>query len=149
LIWRIDFLGADEFARLRDQLKLASSTPVIKIESNVLPTAKPLKLYLAIEDPKTAESLVEWVETWNKKDGVKYGSIQIVSDMSEADVLLARYRGSNLIVEIMPTATAFLAVPRGAGLEVIWRQAFVLNSDRHSSPIIEKEIEKRMKARKK
>jgi hypothetical protein len=149
LISRIDFLGKDEFVRLREQLNVSSSISVTLAELKGFPSANPLKIYLAIEDPKVSESLVEWISEWNKDNGAKYGTLEIVSDISKADVYLARYRGSNLIVQIMPTATVFLVVPKNDGLEVIWRQALAINPDKVSSPTIEKEIEKRMKARKK
>lgn len=149
LISRIDFLGKDEFALLREQLKIAPSFPVALAESNTLPTGNPLKVYIAVEDPKITDSLVEWVKKWNKENGVKYGSIDIVSDMSKADVLLASYPGSNLILQVMPGATVFLVVPRSNGLAVIWRQAIFVDQNHRSSPVIEKEIERRMKTRSK
>jgi hypothetical protein len=148
LITRIDFPGVDEFSRLREQLNIPPSVPVEKAESKALPAGNPLKMFLAIENRQITDSFVAWVEKWNKDKGLKYGSIQIVSDMSAADVFLVRYRGSNLIVEIIQTATVFLVVPNGNGLNVIWKQAVATDPDQSSSPFIEKEIEKRMKARK-
>ena len=149
LISRIDFLGKDEFALLREQLKIAPSFPVVMAESNTLPAGNPLKVYLAVEDSESTDSLVERVNKWNKENGVKYGSIEIVSDVSKADVLLASYPGTNLILQVMPGATVFLVVPNGNGLAVIWRQAIFVDQNHRASPVIEKEIEKRMKARSK
>jgi len=149
LIWRVDFLGKDEFTRLREQINVSPAVSVTLAESKDLPAGNPLKLYLAIEDPGISESLVGWVKKWNRDFGAEYGSIEVVSDISKADVYLARYGGSTLIAEIMPTATVFLVLPKSDGLEVIWKQAVVINPDQYSSPLIEKEIEKRMKARKK
>lgn len=149
LISRIDFLGKDDFARLREQLNISPSISVTLAESKDFPAGNPLKIYLAVEDPKVSASLVEWISKWNKDNGIKYGTLEVVSDIAKADVYLARYRGSKLIVEIMPTATVFLVVPKNDGLEVIWRQAVAIDPDKGASPIIEKEIEKRMKARRK
>lgn len=148
-ISRIDFLGKDEFALLREQLNLAPSVPVAMAESKTLPTGNPLKMYLAIEDPKTIDSLVEWVKEWNTENGAKYGSIDIVSDSLRADVFLASYPGTNLILQVMPGATVFLVVPRSNGMDVIWRQAVFVDSNHRVSPVIEREIERRMKARSK
>lgn len=149
LISRIDFLGKDEYARLREQLNLSASVPVTLVESKELPASSPLKIYLAIEDQRISESFIEWVNEWNKDNGAKHGSLEVVSNLADANVYLVRYSGSKLLVDIVPTATAFLAVPKNDGLEVIWKQAFVINSDQVTSPAIEKEIEKRMKARRK
>ena len=149
IISRIDFLGKDEFARLREQLNVPPSISVTLVESKDLPAGNPLKVYLAIEDPKVSESFVEWVNKWNKEDGAKYGTLEVISDMTKADIYLARYRGSHLIVEIVPTATIFLVAPKVAGLEVLWKQAVIINPDQGSSRFIEKEIERRMKARRK
>jgi hypothetical protein len=149
LISRIDFLGKDDFARLREQLNVQPSTSVTLAESKDLPAGNPLKIYMAVEDPKVSESLIEWIGKWNKDNGAKYGTLEVVSNMAKADVYLARYRGSKLIVEIMPTATIFLVVPKNDRLEVIWRQAVAIDPEQGSSPIIEKEFEKRMKARRK
>lgn len=147
LIWRIDFVGKDDFARLREQLKVSPSIPVVLAESKDLPPGNPLNLYLAIEDEAVSQSIVEWVQKWNRDSGAKYGSIEVVSDLTKADVYLARYRGSRSLIEIFRTATIFLVVPKGDGLEVLWTQVVAIDPDQGFSPAIEKEVEKRMKAR--
>jgi len=149
LISRVDFLGRDEHARLREQLNVAPSISVTLAETKDLPADNPLKLYLAIEDSRVSDSIAEWVKRWNRNAGAKYGSIEVVSDITKADAYLARYRGSNLIVEIMSTATVFLVIPKDDALQVIWKQAVAIDPDQGSSPLIEKELERRMKARKK
>lgn len=149
IISRIDFLGRDEFTRLREQLNVSPSISVTLAVSKDFPVGNPLRIHLAIEDPLLSESLVAWMSKWNKDNGAKHGTLEVVSDMARADVYLAIYKGSNLILEVMPTETVFFVVPKKDGLEVIWRQAVIINTDKVSRPIIEKEIEKRMKARKK
>lgn len=149
LISRIDFIGKDDFTRLREQLNVSPSVSVTLAESKDFPAGNPLKIYLAIEDSKVSESLVDWVSKWNKDNSIKYGTLEVVSEMAKADVYVARYRGSRAIVEIMPTVTVFLVVPKNTDLEVIWRQVLAINPDQDSSTAIEKEIEKRMKGRKK
>ena len=146
-ISRIDFLGNDEFARLRAQLGVTSNTTVVSNAGRGLPATTPLKLYLAVDDPLVAQSLAAWVDNWNKTSGGKYGSITVASDLTSADVYLARYRGSNLVVDIVPTATVFLVLPDAQGLTVVWRQAVVIDPKQPASPLIEKELEKRMKTR--
>ena len=149
LIFSIDVVGKDEFTRLRAQLKMSPSMQVILSESKDLPRGNPLKLYLAIDDDQVSKSIDKWVQQWNRSDGAKYGWIELVSDMAEADVYLARHRGSRAIVEVMPTATVYLVIPKSDGLEVVWRQAMVIDPDQGFSPLTQKEFAKRMKARSK
>lgn len=147
LVSRIDFIGKDDFARLREQLSVSPSIPIVLAESKNLPAGNPLKLYLAIEDKDVTVSIIKWVDKWNSDAGAKFGSIEVVSEMTKADVYLARYRGTRAVAEIMPSATIFLVVPKGDALEVVWRQAVFIDPSRGSSPFIEEEVEKRLKAR--
>lgn len=120
------------------------------VESNAgrgFPATTPLKLYLAVDDPLVVQSLAAWVDNWNKTGGGKYGSITVASDLTTADVYLVRYKGSNLVVDIVPTATVFLVLPDAQRLTVVWRQVVAIDPKQPASPLIEKELEKRMKTR--
>lgn len=159
-ISRIDFLGKDEFSRLRSALNLDQSTPVALSATSALSTSNPLKMYLAIEDERTRDTFVDWVGKWNKDQAEKYGALEIVSSLAEADASLVVVNGAeNLLmtpyligaderVHSFPPITVFLVTKKDNGLEVLWREVFLTKPD--SEPKkgrIEQGIEKRIKAR--
>ena len=162
-ISRIDFMGKDEFSRLRMALNLEESTLVAALsEKTALSTSKPLKLYLAIEIERVKDRFVNWVRQWNKYQAAKYGVLEIVSSVAEADASLVVLKGSEhsllpigpLIVgadgELHATTliTVFLVSKKNNGLDVLWKQILLTNPDSESEKgRIEREIEKRMKAR--
>jgi len=163
-IYRVNFLGIDEYTRLRDALNLEPSIPVILAESSNLPTINPLKIYLAIVPPYVKDSVVEWVNRWNKKEAAKYGSIELFSDPAGADIALVVYWGQDETVVFAPIldydqrgnvlnpffpATAHVVAKEADGLKVLW-QRFVFLSPKNLgnyNGLLEREIEKRMKAR--
>ena len=163
-IYRVDFLGKDEYTRLREALKLEPSIPVILAESNKLPTTNPLKFYLAVEQPHIKGRLVQWVSHWNKEQAAKYGSLELVSDPGSSDISLVVYWGRDETVLPLPImihdqrddrtldlfpATAHLVTKESEGLKVLWQKFMVLSREKlgGSAVLIEKEIEKRIKAR--
>lgn len=163
-IYRVDFLGKDEYTRLREALKLEPSIPVILAESSKLPTTNPLKIYLAIEQPHVKDSLVKWVRRWNKEQAAKYGSIELVSDPAQSDISLVIYWGADETIMLLPVmiydersgrtsdffpATAYVVTKEAGGLKVRWQKLLLLSTEKSEGPTgqIEKEIEKRMKAR--
>ena len=82
----------DELARLRARLNLPVSTSVIEFCSTKLSTATQLKIYIATHrDGKAYDYFTKWVDKWNEGAGKKHGMLQIVSGISQADVVLARY----------------------------------------------------------
>ncbi|HEX8491526.1 MAG TPA: hypothetical protein VF658_01675 [Pyrinomonadaceae bacterium] len=168
-IYRVDFLGKDEYTKLREALNLEPSIPVIVANSRKLPTINPLKLYLSIEEPHIKDSLVEWVSEWNKEQAAKYGSLEIVPDPAQSDISLVVYWGADEMVaglplefidrsgrrrELLP-ATAHLTTKEGEGLEIIWQKLTWLSPEKikksessvRSTVGIEKEMEKRLKSR--
>ena len=161
-ISRIDFPGKDEFSRLRAALNLEPSTPVVLNEASSLSRSKPLKMYLVIEDDRIKRRFVEWVSKWNNQEAAKYGALEIVLSLSEADVSLAVLKrtdalittllwvGADEKVHQMPTMAVFLVSRKNNGLEVLWKQILATNPESQSEKgQIEREIEKRMKARSK
>jgi hypothetical protein len=56
------------------------------VQSDKLPAANPLKLYVAIFEPYIKERLIKWVAQWNKEQGDKFGNIVIVADLAQSDV---------------------------------------------------------------
>jgi hypothetical protein len=162
VISRIDFLGSDEFARLREQLNVSPSMPVTFSETTGFPSGGPLKICLAIEDLKVSESFADWLSSWNKGQAQKYGSLEIISGVAQADFCLVIYRGLDTAPVQLPIefydpsgtlhrgsyATAYIVAREGQGLKVLSKQRIIITDRSESSiDLIEKEIEKRMKAR--
>jgi hypothetical protein len=155
------FLGRDDFDRLRVRLHLAPSASVAAEESGQLPAANPLKIYVTLDPPRTKDEFVKWASRWNKEDAGKYGQIEIVSDAAQADVSLVVY---NTVMELseplpfsegnvvaLPSALAFLVVPRAGGVSVLWRYTPLFSGPRSTvlTERVEKEIERLLKARSK
>lgn len=83
----------EEFTILRDHLNLPASTPIKFTRSSALTSDFPIKTYIATGlDKDVHKNFVRWIEEWNAKDGKEYGSIEIVPELSQADVILTRCR---------------------------------------------------------
>ena len=125
-------------------------------------------MYLAVDLPHIKYRFGEWVIKWNKKHAVKYGFLEIVQDLAQADAALVVYRGSDTLNIALPLdlydsagnsysatiskATAYLVIKGDGGLKVLWSKVMLVATTEESEgskPLIEKEIEKRMKARSK
>src|SRR5690242_9245730 len=89
----ITFLGRDDYTSLREALGVAPSLSVTLAPSTTLPAANPLKLYVAIQEPSVKQQLINWARRWNKEQGAKYGSVEIVSHLDQSDVAAAFFWG--------------------------------------------------------
>ncbi len=162
-IHRLDFLGADEYTILRDRLALSPFVPVVLAESARMPAAHPLKIYVSIEQPHVKERFVNWVSNWNKEQAAKYGPLEIVPQREQSDISLVVFWGSDETVVLFPLqlydrsgnthnlfqAIAYLTTHDDEGLKVLWLKRLMMSKDKPAAPEgqIEKEIEKRLKAR--
>jgi hypothetical protein len=157
LINRVDFLGRDDFTRLREMLKLPPSIPVSVVESGKLPEKKPLKLYMALEQPDLAAALMHWAYLWDKENAAKHGGLEIVEDRAQADVSLVSIWGSgddpllNISLFGASAATFYLATNDDNGVQVLWQhRRFISNeAPEFAAKSIGKELEKKLKARSK
>lgn len=117
----------DEFAGLRSHLKVPESTSVTVSKSPALPDSSPLKVYLALGlDMKASAVFAEKIGEWNKKDGAKHGMVKIVSSMSQADLIFARYALQKTVTTGSPDKTtvpafSYIIARTPQGLEIIWR----------------------------
>lgn len=160
-VFAVLFPGRDDFDRLRVRLRLAPSTQVTAEESARLPAANSLKIYLALDPPRTKDDFVKWAGRWNTEDAGKYGSVEIVPDAAQADVSLVVY---NTVVELseplssprgdlvaLPSAAAFLVAPEAGGVRVLWRYTPLFSGPRSTglTERVEREFERLMKARSK
>jgi hypothetical protein len=168
-ISRIDYLGKDEYARLRNQLNLDPSVAFARAEIYELPATSPLKVYLAIAYKNVHEYFVESINEWNQKNGNSYGKLEVVSDLKQADISVVIAREADTMVVVLPAgpvdgtrnsknawyqATSYLVVKDSAGgLKVLWTRIghVLMYSDSDASPrsfeVVMAELGKRMKAR--
>ncbi len=162
-IHRIEFLGRDQYTILREALNLPPSIPVTLAETERLPVVDPLRLYVAIAEPYIQERLVKWVGQWNKEQGEKYGEIVVVADLAQAHVAAVFFWGFDESLALLPImmydrsgdehdifqATVQLVSKTDDGLKVLWLKQ-TMESRRKiegAQGQIERELEKRMKAR--
>lgn len=84
--------SGDEIARLSERLNVPASTLIVNSNAARLPAGASLKIYLAAEQDKTAYArFLKWTDKWNRNEGARHGSLHIVSDLSQADIVLARF----------------------------------------------------------
>jgi len=169
-IHRLDFLGKDEYDRLRNQLNIDPTTPVAQAEKDELPAKSPLKIYLAAAYRDSQARFVESIDKWNRKNGDSYGKLELIPDLNQADILIVVARGADSMVAALPTslmyvngnsvdggsisqATSYLVVKDSGSLKVLWKGvAPVVTSSSSDSSVrtnesVMAELEKRMKAR--
>jgi hypothetical protein len=163
IINRIDFLGRDEYTKLREILDLPPSFPTIRLESAKLPASDPLKIHLSIAEPQIEKRFLRWVKQWNAYDGRKYGRVEVVSDRAQADISAVFFWGTDEMFDFvsfpmgfqgydlheMSPGTAQLVTKVAEGLKVLWL-SLVLETPESAEELqglMEKELEKRLKAR--
>jgi len=159
----VQFLGRDHYTTLREALGVPPNFPVTLEQSDKLPAANPLKLYVAIFEPYIKERLIKWVTQWNKEQGARYGQIEIVADLAQSDVAAVFFWGSDESIALIPAlmydpsgnnyefyqATLHLVTRDDQQLKVLWLKS-TMESRRKvegAQGQIERELEKRMKAR--
>jgi len=92
-ISRIDYLGKDEYSRLRNQLNVDPSMAAAPAEKDDLPATSPLKVYLGIAYSNVPEYLVESINRWNQKNGDSDGKLEVVSKLEQANISVVIARG--------------------------------------------------------
>ena len=163
----------EESSAIREALGLPASTAVAAGKSDVVPEAVPLKVYAAgAVNDAFRSSLSVWVAEWNKKDGRKYGTLEVIGDRAEADLLLVRVnqswplteRDKQMLVGFVAGANflgvkgdgssltlgySYLIVPKPAALEIIWRQPGPARAGQPTEYAggFSEELKKRLKAR--
>lgn len=82
----------EELSALRSHLDLPEASPITLAPAPTFPKATPLKVFLAMGlDMKVRATFVEKIDEWNKKNGSKYGLVEVTDKLSSADLILARY----------------------------------------------------------
>jgi len=119
-----------EIELLRQQLGVSASVPITMANSPELPKSGPLNVYIAAGfDIDVRKRTVERIENWNKKDARKHGVLTVVTELSQADVVLVQYSDrEHPITEVTGKASttyipgnSYIVVPKGNGYEVLWR----------------------------
>ncbi|HEY3581953.1 MAG TPA: hypothetical protein VGK82_15465, partial [Pyrinomonadaceae bacterium] len=158
----LTFLGRDDYTSLREALDVPLSLPVTLAPSKTLPAANPLKLYVAIQEPSLKQRVIKWAGQWNKEQAAKYGSVEIVSDLDQSDVAAVFFWGEEDSPILLPMlalyggdlhqlflATVHLVTKDSDGVKVLW-QSRTFESPKKiegTQGLIERELEKRLKAR--
>lgn len=82
----------EEIANLRAHLGLPDSIRFELADTPNIPKAENLRLFIATGlDVVTRSNLRGWIGRWAQKKEKRYGHIEIVDDIQDADVILARY----------------------------------------------------------
>ena len=165
LINRVQFLGRDEYTRMRETLKVDPSTPVVDATSRDLPSTDPFRLHLALEPENLGKRLLKWVEEWNKYESKKHGRVEIVDDMAQADVSMTVIWGKDDSFFHLPAkigygnseprwvgfGTGYLTIKDDTGLHLLWEgmMGLDLEEPERTAPRLGLFLEKKLKARKK
>lgn len=167
LIDDVQFLGHDDYTRLRAILKLDPSIPVTTVADSRLTSNDSLKLYLAIQPRDLSESMIKWADQWNQKQSAKHWRVRIVDDPAQSDASLVviwgeddsyikpeiqMHRPGDMVSAGPSTASApvtiYMTTKDENGLKVLWerhRMMAVFNS-RVDVPIVVRDIENKLKA---
>lgn len=109
LIFGLSVFGQTTKSDLKQlQQEIGASAPVIK--SNVaFPAAKTIKIYLAIKHNKSAaKDFANWVEKWNQENAARFGEMQIVDKLSDADIAAVQFQ--NGITRVVREESAHLQI---------------------------------------
>ena len=86
-----------EVINLRKQIKIPDKDILRSNENAKLSAGNSLKIFLSIKRRgNEAEHFEKWVGEWNKEGGDKYGKLEIVKDISKADVILTQFVSSGI-----------------------------------------------------
>lgn len=81
-----------EIDNLRQQINVSDKEIIVINKDAKLPAGNPLKVFLAVKrDADEAQYFEKWIEEWNRKDGSQYGKLELVKDISKADVVLTQF----------------------------------------------------------
>ncbi len=82
-----------EIKQLRQELNLSKSTAIIINKNTDFPSQNTIKIFPAIKHNKSfARDFVEWVKDWNKDNANKFGKLEIVDRIEDADIVAAQFR---------------------------------------------------------
>jgi len=81
-----------EIKTLRKQMNISDKDVVRPNKNAGLSAAKPLKIFLVIKRAgSVAKYFEKWIKDWNEQEGDRYGKLERVTDISNADVVLTQF----------------------------------------------------------
>ncbi len=84
--------SGEELKQLRKQVNLPNSVQILLDKNEDFPKKQTIKIYLAIKHNKSfAKDFVKWVDKWNKENAADNGTLEIVEDISDADIAAAQF----------------------------------------------------------
>jgi hypothetical protein len=147
-----------EMAMLRELLKVPDSTEIVP-STSALPLTSPIQVFIVVgTDPKTQKAFAKRFAEWNRKDGLKYGMVEQVANLSDAEVVLVRHDirlngpPPSYSLPLVPIRSySYLIVHGPDRLQILWRTVFEGYSDVTDTEsfggAVRREFFKRMKAR--
>jgi hypothetical protein len=142
---------------LRELLQLSDSTEIVP-STSPLPTTSPIRVFVVVgTNPKTQKTFAKQFADWNQKDGSKYGTVEQVLNLTDADVILVRHDvrlpgpPPSYSLPLVPIRSySYLIVRKPDRLEMLWRTVFEGYSDVTAESFggaVRREFFKRMKSR--
>jgi hypothetical protein len=166
LIDELQFLGHDDYTRLRELLKVDPSLPVTLTNVQKLTANDPLKLYLAIQPKTLRESMVEWADQRNKKHSAKDWGVELVDDPAKSDASvvviwgeddsyirpeLQMHRPGDMVSSdrksVSAQVTIYVTTKDENGIHVLWQRSrmIVVLDPKVDVPIVVRDIENKLK----
>lgn len=82
-----------EIKQLRQELNFSKSTRIIADGNTDFPPQKTIKIFAAIKHNKSfARDFAEWVADWNKDNANRFGKLETVDKIEDADIIAAQFR---------------------------------------------------------
>lgn len=79
--------------QLRKEINLPALASIYESDEADFPASKPIKIYPAIKHSKSeAKRFAKWVEKWNEENAARFGKIQIVDKLEDADIAAVQYQ---------------------------------------------------------
>jgi hypothetical protein len=104
--------NAEELNALRTHLGLPDGATIALAPSSQIEKLGSLKVYLAFRlDTGVRNNFLNWIDGWNRRDGKRRGLLEIVPELGQADVILARY----VALDKVTTQTDGVLVGTGSG----------------------------------
>lgn len=81
-----------DLKQLRKEVGLPASSSIARDDVSI-PASEPIKIYLAVKHNKrAAKDFTDWVEEWNRTEASRFGQIQIVDKLADADVAAVQFQ---------------------------------------------------------
>ncbi|HSK74739.1 MAG TPA: hypothetical protein VK892_23775 [Pyrinomonadaceae bacterium] len=81
-----------EILLLRKQINISDRELIRRNKDEKFPAGHSLKVFLAVKHNKGSKNdFEEWVAKWNTKDSGKYGKLEIVNTIEDADIVIAQF----------------------------------------------------------